>query len=60
MMILVQQNKKRRGPRKKCHARNYDAQEAGKTLNILLVFFFSLMEMRHERLSQDLKTKRIC
>jgi hypothetical protein len=29
-MILLQQNKKRREPGKKCHARNYDAQEAGK------------------------------
>jgi hypothetical protein len=26
LMILLQQNKKRRGPGKKCHARNYDAQ----------------------------------
>jgi hypothetical protein len=25
-MILLQQNNKRRGPGKKCHARNYDAQ----------------------------------
>jgi hypothetical protein len=26
MMILLQQNTKRRDPGKKCHTRNYDAQ----------------------------------
>jgi hypothetical protein len=33
-MILLQQNKKGRGPGKKCHARNYDAQQASKALKI--------------------------
>jgi hypothetical protein len=33
-MILLQPNKKRREPGIKCHAENYDAQQADKALNM--------------------------
>jgi hypothetical protein len=57
MMILLQQNKKRREPGKKCHARNYYCYDA-QPVKLLKVFFFS--SVAHNGSSYAAASEKLC